>query len=66
LIRLNPENGKIFWQTRCNGLGVMHSAYQQDVTMTLESNSITVKSVASGGTFVESLALDSGKQISRK
>lgn len=64
LRRLNRERG-ITWEQRCDGLGVMHSEYFQEVFVYLEGETVRVVSWGSRGKFVERLALNSGKKLSR-
>jgi hypothetical protein len=66
VIRLDPTNGREVWQVRCDGLGVAHSIYRHEATLTVEPGRVKVTSRASGGTFVEVLDLGSGRQVSRK
>jgi hypothetical protein len=66
LIRCKPDDGAIIWQAKCEGLGVAHSKYFQDVTVTADDHTVNVKSIGSFGTFLETLDLASGKQISRQ
>jgi hypothetical protein len=65
VIRLNPGTGKEVWQARCAPLGVMHSAYKHRATLTVEEGRVKVTSKGSGGTFVELLDLESGRQLKR-
>jgi outer membrane protein assembly factor BamB len=65
VIRLDPATGKQVWQARCAGLGVGHSVYWHKASMKVGENRVTVTSRAAGGTFVEILDLDSGRQVKR-
>jgi hypothetical protein len=64
LQRLNRQGG-IVWEQYCDGLGVMHSEYYQDVFVYVEGDTLRVVSWGSRGKFVERLALNSGKRLSR-
>jgi hypothetical protein len=64
LRRLNRQ-GSILWGQYCDGLGVMHSEYFQDVFVFVEGDTLRVVSWGSRGEFVERLALNSGKRLSR-
>lgn len=64
LRRLNRQ-GSIVWTQNCTGLGVMHSEYYQDVFVYAEGDTLRVVSWGSRGKFVERLALNSGKSLSR-
>jgi hypothetical protein len=64
LRRLNRQ-GSIVWAKNCEGLGVMHSEYFQEVFVYLEGDTLRVVSWGSSGKFVERLALNSGKRLSR-
>lgn len=64
LRRLNRQ-GSIVWAKNCEGLGVMHSEYFQEVFVYVEGETLRVVSWGSSGKFVDQLALNSGKRLSR-
>lgn len=67
LSRLDRQ-GKIIWEQYCDRLlsgTVLHSEYYQEVSVYIEGETIRVVSQAVYGKFVEQLALNSGKRLSR-
>jgi outer membrane protein assembly factor BamB len=64
--RLDPTTGKVAWLARCKNLGVNHSKYRHEATLSVEGDRLRVTSRGSFGTFVEALDLRSGKQLERK
>jgi hypothetical protein len=67
LSRLDRQ-GKIIWEQYCDRLlsgTVLHSEYYQEVFVYLEGETIRVVSQAGNAKFVERLALNSGKRLSR-
>jgi hypothetical protein len=66
VVRLDPSTGKVVWQVQCRGLGVAHSEYCHQATVTVDENSVHVTSKGAAGTFVEILDLATGKQLERK
>jgi len=65
LVRLDGASGEVVWRAGCAPLGVKHSKYMHDATVTSEGDRLRVTSEASGGTFVEALDLRTGKRLSR-
>jgi outer membrane protein assembly factor BamB len=66
LLRLDPRTGKKVWQVRCAPLGVSHSKYRHRATVLVEGGRVRVTSRGSGGTFVETLELKTGRQLQRE
>jgi outer membrane protein assembly factor BamB len=65
LVRFNSATGKVAWRARCEWLGVDHSHYRHEASVTLMGDRLRVKSQGSAGTFVEELDVRTGKQVSR-
>lgn len=66
VVRLDPATGKRVWAASCKGLGVTHSEYHHEATVSVEGDRVKVTSKGSSGTFVETLDLGSGKQVKRE
>jgi hypothetical protein len=66
LTRLDTDKGKKKWMTFCRELGVPHSKYLHDVSVTLEEQRLKVTSRGSFGDFVELIDPQTGKQLQRK
>jgi hypothetical protein len=65
VIRLDPATGKQLWQADCKPLGVGHSNYSHYAIVVVQRDRVKVVSRGSYGTFVETLDLKSGRQVSR-
>jgi outer membrane protein assembly factor BamB len=65
LIRLDSQTGKVRWRATCAPLWVGHSIYIHRAAVTVKGERLIVTSKASGGTFVETLDLRSGRLLKR-
>ncbi len=63
--RVDAANGRVIWKTECQRLGIPHSEYEHRAWLVPLSREVIVVSNASGGSFVEVLALSDGKQLTR-
>jgi outer membrane protein assembly factor BamB len=65
ILRLTPAAGKMVWKVACTPLGVSHSKYHHSATVSVEGKTLRVTSRASSGNFVETLDLETGRQLNR-
>jgi hypothetical protein len=65
LLRTTAE-GKPLWSGICLPLGVDHSKYRHSATVAVDDGKVTVTSVGSFGTFVETLDLATGRSLARR
>jgi hypothetical protein len=65
LMRLDPDGGKVVWQTQCPGLRVSHSKYQHNAMLAVEKDHVKVTSHGSAGSFEEILGLRYGDRRKR-
>ncbi|MBI3270092.1 MAG: PQQ-binding-like beta-propeller repeat protein [Planctomycetes bacterium] len=64
--RVRATDGKAAWRSICAALGVPHSKYWHRPYVQVRGDQAIVVSQGAGGDFIEILALDSGKQLSRR
>jgi outer membrane protein assembly factor BamB len=63
--RFDRTTGEEVWQVSCNALGVAHSEYRQQTSLSISRHLLTVTSDGSYGSFVEVLDLETGRQLAR-
>lgn len=63
--RLDAKMTEQRWRTQCQSLGVEHSKYRHDVTLSRLGDRLHVVSIGSGGKFEEWLDLATGKPLKR-
>jgi len=66
LQRFDPCKGTVRYRATCKPLGVDHSKYRHEATVTVEKRALKIVSKATGGTFSELRDLDTGKLLERR
>jgi outer membrane protein assembly factor BamB len=66
VVRVDPRTGKKVWEAKCAPLGVSHSKYHHRASVVIDGNRVRVTSRGSFGSFVETLDLETGKQLDRQ
>lgn len=65
IVRLDPASGAKVWAATCESLRVTHSGYNHVAEVGLTGRELQVTSGGSGGTFIEVLDADTGRQLKR-
>jgi ketosteroid isomerase-like protein/outer membrane protein assembly factor BamB len=65
LVRFEAATGRVAWRAQCAPLGVDHSKYRHNATVTVEGERLRVTSKGTSGTFVETRDLKTGRQLER-